>query len=294
MRKITFVTLGVWALLALITGLVANGLYNLAYAGEGKRVVTLSDKNTVILNLPIFSQSARDVQLALSEKSRNLGYSKPIYLFLNSPGGSIASGEEIIETAKGLPQKVHTISNFSASMSFIISQLLDDRLVLDSATLMSHRAYGGVEGEIPGSIVYRLVGLLEYLTRIDNKVAKRAGMALADYRKLTQDELWMDSFKAKTLKFADETVVVRCDSSLQGTFKQQFSFGPIQIEATFAKCPLISEAVDVKAVDRSKKSGSPLNSLEIAYERAFRAATSDRAGFIQTYLRSGEFSQLVK
>jgi ATP-dependent protease ClpP protease subunit len=77
---------------------------------KNRKVITLRDTNTVSLNMAIDGSSAKDVQQQLMNLSQILPTYEPIYLVLNSPGGSIEDGEKIIETARGIPQQVHTIS----------------------------------------------------------------------------------------------------------------------------------------------------------------------------------------
>jgi len=208
-------------------------------------VLVLTDANTVSLNLPIMGDTASFIQQQLLEKSDKLSHNKPIYLTLNSPGGSIDDGNKIINTAQGLPQKVHTISFFSASMSFQISQNLGTRYVVADSELMSHRAaVGGVQGNIPGNAFTRLYSLLEMVTRLDEIVAKRAGLDLEMYQKMVVDELWMGAQQSIDLHFADKQVRVQCDKSLRGYGPtQNFSFFLGTIHVKFHKCPLITEPV---------------------------------------------------
>lgn len=210
--------------------------------GRSSNILTLSDKNTLTLNMAIDADSAKDVQLKLMELSRKLSNNDSIYLVLNSPGGSIDAGFKIIETAKGLKQKVHTVSIFSASMSFIISQYLDTRFVLDSSVLMSHRGYAsGLEGQVPGSLNTRVNRLTADLEKVNLRVAKRAKMSAEAYRALIADELWMDGPEALQFGFADQQVHVFCDKTLQGPGDvTHVSFMGIPITVTWDKCPLIT------------------------------------------------------
>lgn len=215
---------------------------------KSRKVITLRDTNTVSLNMPIDGSSAKEVQQQLMNLSQALPSYEPIYLVLNSPGGSIDDGEKIIETAQGLPQMVHTISLFSASMSFIVSQYLDKRYILDTGTMMSHRAYAeGLSGQVPGNLVTRTLGLLASLDQVDEYVAKRAGMTKDAYQDLIRDELWMRGKKAVDLKLADEVTAVRCTKSLNGPgdarILRLFLF---DVKVVFHKCPLITEPLSVE------------------------------------------------
>lgn len=241
----------------------------------GPRVIILSERNTVSLNMPIDGASASDVQNGLMNASAKLRNKEPIYLVLNSPGGSISDGEKIIETAKGLSNPIHTISIFSASMSFIISQYLEDRLILESGVMMSHRAYaGGLEGQVPGNLVTRALSLLDNIRQIDFDVAKRAGMDVLAYEELIRDELWMRGIRAKDYQFADEVVTIRCDKTLQGPGEpQQFSFGFFKVQVVFDKCPLITQPVSAnikgEATKEEKEEALLLVSDRLSYVRKY-------------------------
>lgn len=218
----------------------------------GPRTVVLSERNTVSLNMPINAESAMYIQHELMTKAKKLKASETVYLTLNSPGGSRIEGQKIIETAQGLPNPVNTISIFSASMSFIISQYLDRRLVLETGTMMSHRAYAeGVGGQVPGNLVTRALGLLKTITEIDAVVAKRSGMGLKEYQALIQDELWMNGQEAVTRKFADEVVRIYCDRTLQGEGnKQHIRMLGSEVVVVWDKCPLFTKPIGLETKEK--------------------------------------------
>lgn len=217
-------------------------------ATQSGNVIELTDDNTVQLNLPIFSDTAAIVQKKLFEKDAKLRPGKPIYLVLNTPGGSIVDGLMIIETAKSLKRPVHTISIFSASMGFVISQYLDDRLALESAIIMTHKArVGGIGGDIPGSFINMAQYLLNFINSINEKVAIRSKMELEDYNKLIEADYWMGSQLAKDHNFIDRVVTISCDKTLQGYSEpQQIDVGWFSVTLQFHKCPLIMQPQIVK------------------------------------------------
>jgi ATP-dependent protease ClpP protease subunit len=210
------------------------------------RTITLYDKNTIALRMPITDDTAAYIQQELIKKSKE--GAKEVYLTLYSPGGSITAGQMIVETAKGLGIKVHTISIFSASMSFIISQALDSRYVLDSTTMMSHRGYiEGLAGNVPGSLVSRISWFLDMTDGIDSMVAKRAGMPKDAYKGIIADELWMTGSKAVLMGFADELIRIKCDRSLEGDAPALSITNMIfELEVVFSKCPLLLEPSEIK------------------------------------------------
>jgi len=219
-------------------------LSSLAFATSNPgEVLTISQENTVIVNMPIFSDSAAEASKQLLEKNKKLAPNKPIYLVLDTPGGSIDDGLKLIEIAKSLPRPVHTINLFSASMGFVIAQHLDSRFVIDSSTLMSHRAtVGGIKGEYPGSFLSRVFATGNQLMAINSRVAARAGIPVNTYLDLIRNELWLGPDEAISYRFADKKVTLRCDESLNGYGEpQELSLGIFSVKIQFHKCPLISQ-----------------------------------------------------
>lgn len=241
-------------LLALVLGYCGKLRADTAPKAKQEKI-TLSDKNTVLLGMPIFGTVVSEVQKELLEKSKKLKRKEPIYLVLNTPGGSIQDGLRLIELAKSLPRPVHTISLFSASMGFIISQHLDDRLALDSSVLMSHRAtVGGIGGQVPGNFVSMANFITAYIQNVSRPVAIRSGRTMEEYEKLIADDLWMNANQAKDLRFLDRIVTIECDDSLSDYHDPQtLELGFFAVTVQFHKCPLISEPKFVKGNQRFSK-----------------------------------------
>lgn len=76
--------------------------------------------------------------------------SKPIYLYINSPGGSVISGLAIYDCMQHIKSEVITINlGLAASMaSFILSAgSKGKRLALPSSRVMIHQPMGGAQGQ---------------------------------------------------------------------------------------------------------------------------------------------------
>ena len=127
--------------------------------------------------------------------------------------------------------------------SFVISQSLGDRLALDSAIIMTHKArVGGVGGEVPGSFINMAQYLLNFINSINEKIALRSGMELEAYNKLIEADYWMGASLAKDHNFIDRTVTISCDKSLQAYEEpQQVDLGFFTLSLQFHKCPLITQ-----------------------------------------------------
>lgn len=215
---------------------------NIAYA----RVITLSKENTIGINQPISEEFVAKKQLEIFEKHNKLPLTQPLYLVMDTPGGSVISGNLLINNIKALGRPVHTITLFAASMGYQIVQELGSRYIVESGQLMSHRgAVSGMSGQIPGELTSRVRHIQTMLHEMNVKAAGRIGVDVKLYKKQIQDELWLTATKAKETNNVDEIVEAKCDATLEGTEVQNFQtmFGPVDV--TFAKCPLISGPVNV-------------------------------------------------
>ena len=174
----------------------------------------------------------------------------PIYLFLDTPGGSIQAGLELIEFLNGLNRPVHTVTLFAASMGWQLLQHLESRYVLKYGVLMSHKAYGGFRGEFGGgqSQLDSRYGLwLRRINLMDEQTVKRTGgkKTLKQYRSEYDNELWLNGKEAVENGYADEVVTVKCDKGLQGVDRQEFSFFGMNIVVLFDKCPIRTYPADI-------------------------------------------------
>lgn len=201
--------------------------------------LTLEAKNTVILRGPVTATSVSKLQSEVNEMSLNLKSNDKIYLVLDTPGGSVEAGMNLIDHLKALPQKIETITLFSASMGFQIAQNMDTRYITPSGTLMSHRARGGVRGQFYGELESRYNMIKRKIDYLDAIAAKRLKIKVKDYKSLIKDEYWVGGFDAKTDNAADSVINLRCGKTLQGETTEMVTtiFG--RVEVTLSKCPII-------------------------------------------------------
>lgn len=219
-------------------------LANLSFAKE----IVLSKENTAVLRGPVNSSSVADVMLQLSELNKSGSDSEPIYLVLNTPGGSVMDGLNLIEYMNSLRRPVHSISIFAASMGFHILQNSGKRYVTKYGTIMSHRARGGFNGDIPQQVKSRFKHITDLLEKMDEQVISRTNgkFSKESYSELIRDEYWAVGNNAVKDGFADDVAKVKCDASLNGTTEKQLMtfFGSLTV--SFANCPLITEPLAVE------------------------------------------------
>lgn len=211
-------------------------------------ILTLTKKNTLVLRGVVNSESVTALELQLLEMSDKLKKTDTIYLVLDTPGGSVYSGLELIDTIHGIPQKVKTVTVFAASMGFQIAQNLDERLILPSGTLMSHRAsISGMSGELNGELNTRLNHIMKVIARMDKIAAKRMSLSNKKYQDMIHDELWMDGEQSVELKAADRVVLARCDSTFAGTSRVELGrIFDYVITGEMSNCPLVTGAMNIR------------------------------------------------
>lgn len=130
----------------------------------------------------------------------------PIVLLINSPGGSVLDGAQIVSAIEASKAPVYTVClQFCASMAAIIHQYGNKRLMVDRSMLMMHNAAGGFEGTFP-QINSRFSVFTRFMYKMDAKIAARAGLTLDTFLNMQASELWLDAEDSVAKKFADGLV----------------------------------------------------------------------------------------
>lgn len=228
-------------------------------------VLVLSKDNVLVLDSEVNDESANKVMQDF--KRINSGIlsplnKSPIYLYLRTPGGSIESGFQIIEALQASVRPVNTITSFAASMGFQIAQSLGERFILKTGTLMSHQAAGGMEGSFggqePSQLSNRYALWLEKTKEMDEQTVRRTNgkQTMESYTRDYNHELWLTGAQSVEKGYADKTVLVRCDSSLDGVTKHTMMImNVIPVAYDSDNCPLntaiTNVRIDVPAVNKN-------------------------------------------
>jgi ATP-dependent Clp protease, protease subunit len=120
---------------------------------------------------------------------------KPIYMYINSPGGSITAGLAIIDTMNFLKPEIHTICiGVAASMgAVILSQgTKGKRFALPNSEIMIHQASTGVEGQASNIVI-----TAEHIIKMQNKLYKMlsesSGRTIKQIEKDADRDFWMSA-----------------------------------------------------------------------------------------------------
>lgn len=131
---------------------------------------------------------------------------KDIYLYINSPGGSVTAGLSIVDTMNHIKPHVATVCvGMAASMgSVLLSQgEKGKRFILPNAEVMIHQPWGGVQGQA-SDIEITARHILKTRDRLNKMLAKATKQPLSRIEKDTDRDFFMDAEEAKAYGIVDE------------------------------------------------------------------------------------------
>ncbi len=183
----------------------APALANTAQAAEPKKV---EGKPVVISQRVIEIAGGISFELMKKAQRELLDFAsqgdEPVWLRINSPGGSVDAGLILVDTMKAVKAPVYCIVESAAySMAAIILTYCDKRYGLPHATYMLHEASYGTAGEDPQNRS-KLDFLTKYLDRMHEEIAKNIKMDVKKYRARIRDAWWMLSDEAKSIGLIEE------------------------------------------------------------------------------------------
>jgi len=130
---------------------------------------------------------------------------KDIYLYVNSPGGSVTAGLSIVDTMNHIKPDVATVCvGLAASMgSIILSQgKKGKRSILPNAEVMIHQPWGGAQGQA-SDIEITARHILKTRDRLNNMLSKATGKPLKQIEKDTDRDFFMDAEESKKYGIVD-------------------------------------------------------------------------------------------
>lgn len=131
---------------------------------------------------------------------------KPIYLWLNSPGGSCCAGLAIIETMKRCKSKIITIINSEVcSMGGHISICGNERWIVKSGIWMAHDMSSGVR-DYSLKIKDRADFLEKYYTLLEENLKNHTKLSNEQINKARTGELWLFAQDCLKYKIADKII----------------------------------------------------------------------------------------
>ena len=133
---------------------------------------------------------------------------KDIYLYVNSPGGSVTATLAIMDTMNHVRPDIATFCvGLAASGAAIIlsSGKKGKRYILPNAEIMIHQPLGGVEGQAT-DIAITAKHILKTRDNLNKLLAKNTGKSLLQIEKDVERDFFMDAPEAKNYGIVDEIV----------------------------------------------------------------------------------------
>ncbi len=133
---------------------------------------------------------------------------KDIYLYINSPGGSISAGMAIYDTMNYIKCDVSTICvGMAASMgAFLLSSgAKGKRFALPNAEVMIHQPLGGMQGQA-SDIKIHADHIIRIREKLNKLLAEQTGQSLETIERDTERDNFMTADQAAAYGLVDKVI----------------------------------------------------------------------------------------
>jgi ATP-dependent Clp protease, protease subunit len=137
---------------------------------------------------------------------------KPIYLYINSPGGSVTAGMAIYDTMQYIKSEVVTICvGLAASMgAFLLNAgAKGKRLALPHSRIMIHQPSGGVGRSQATDIEIEAVRIVQVRKELNELMALHSGQDIEKIEKDSDRDFFMSAAEAKEYGLIDRVIEER-------------------------------------------------------------------------------------
>ncbi len=136
---------------------------------------------------------------------------KDIYLYINSPGGSITAGLAIYDTMQYIKPDVSTICvGQAASMAAVLlaAGAKGKRYALPHSRIMIHQPMGGIQGQAK-EIEIHAKEILKLKETLESILAKHTGQPIERIKEDTDRDYFMSPEEAKKYGIVDQVITTR-------------------------------------------------------------------------------------
>ncbi|KGG18011.1 MULTISPECIES: ATP-dependent Clp protease proteolytic subunit [unclassified Prochlorococcus] len=135
--------------------------------------------------------------------------SKPIYLYINSPGGSISAGNAIYDTMKYVKSDVVTICvGLAASMGafLLLAGTKGKRLALPHSRIMIHQPLGGTSQRQASDIEIEAKEIIRMKADLNKRMAEITGQSFEKIERDTDRDYFLSAKEAKEYGLIDKVI----------------------------------------------------------------------------------------
>lgn len=144
---------------------------------------------------------------------------KEIYLYINSPGGSVTAGMAIYDTMHYITSPVATVCmGRAASMGALLlcAGSAGMRYALPNSQIMIHQPLGGFQGQATDIDIHARE-VLRLRERLNEILSKHSGQPLEKIAQDTERDYFMSAEEATTYGLVDKVIATRKDLSVEQT-----------------------------------------------------------------------------
>jgi ATP-dependent Clp protease protease subunit len=172
-------------------------------------VFSLLFKNRIIiLGVPIDSVVSNYIIAQLLYLAQE-DASKPIRMYISSPGGQVYAGMAIYDTMQQVECPVSTVAvGFTASFGTILltAGTKGMRYALPNATIHMHQPLGGAQGQA-SDIAIQAQEILRLRTTLNGILSQHTGQSIEQIAKDTDRDIYMSAQQAAEYGLVDEVLV---------------------------------------------------------------------------------------
>lgn len=136
---------------------------------------------------------------------------KDIWLYINSPGGSVTAGMAIYDTMQFLTSNVATICmGLAASMGqfLLCAGTAGKRFALPHARIMMHQPSGGIQGQA-SDIAIQAEQMIYIKKLMAERIAFHTGQSVDQIREDSERDRWFTAEEAKDYGIIDNVIIKR-------------------------------------------------------------------------------------
>lgn len=133
---------------------------------------------------------------------------KEMYLYINSPGGSVYDALAIYDTMQYVDNDIQTVGigvQASAAAFLLSSGTRGKRFILPNATVMIHQPSSGTRGKVTDMEI-DLKESLRIKYRLNEIMAKNTGQTVKRIQEDMERDYWMTSEEAKKYGLVDKVI----------------------------------------------------------------------------------------